>query len=430
MTSRQRVLAIAEAANPEWTSVPLVGWSLVRALMDVADVHLLTQVRNREAIERTGLVEGRDFTALDTEAVAGPVSAIADKLGGRVGKAWTAGTALSTLNYYEFERQVWLRFGARIKSGEFGVVHRITPLSPVSPSLLARRCQRAGVPFVLGPLNGGAPWPKEFREAQHQEREWLSYVRSAYKLLPGYRSTRKYASAVIVGSRHTFELEPAWVHSKCVYLPENAIDPKRFNQQASYAEGGPLRVCFVGRLVPYKGPDMLVEAALPLLRSGKLTLDVVGDGPLTPRLKELTEGVPGVTLHGWVEHEKVQDVLSHAHVFGFPSIREFGGGAVLEAMALGVVPMIVDYAGPAELVTPETGIKIPLGNREEIIERLRGELEALTVDGARQRLATMAAAGRARVMSHFTWAAKAQQVLQIHAWVKGELNSKPDPMHA
>lgn len=413
-----RVLVIAEAANPEWVSVPLVGWSLAAALRGVADVHLVTQIRNREAFLRQGLVEGRDFTALDTEPVARPMAKIGSVLSMGKGKGWTMTTAMAALSYPYFEHLAWQRFGADIRAGAYDLVHRVTPLSPTVNSPIASKCAAAGVPFVLGPLNGGVPWPSGFDAERRREREWLSYVRGAYKLFPGRTRTLKAAHAILAGSRHTASEIPATYHSKVVYLPENAIDPARFNKVSEQSLTGPLRACFIGRLVPYKGPDMLLEAATSLLRDGRLTLDIIGDGPMMEALRDQVtrEGITdAVTFHGNLPHERVQDVAAQANLLTFPSIREFGGGVVLEAMALGVVPVIVDYAGPGELVTEDTGHKVPIGRRDEIVAGFRDRLGAIAADPS--DLPAMGTAARARALSLFTWEAKAGQVRQVYDWV-------------
>ncbi|MFW2542721.1 glycosyltransferase family 4 protein [Primorskyibacter sp. 2E107] len=416
--ARPRVLAIAEAANPEWVSVPLVGWSLASALRSVADVHIVTQIRNREAFLRAGLIEGQDFTAIDSEAFARPMWHLAERLRMGEGKGWTVVQAINAISYPHFERLVWKTFGAAIRRGAYDIVHRITPLSPTISSSLAGKCAQAGVPFVLGPLNGGVPWPKGFDAERRAEKEWLSYTRSAYKLLPGRRATLRQAAAILAGSHHTATEIPTEHEGKTLYIPENGIDPARFNRIA--APDGTLRGAFVGRLVPYKGPDMLIEAAAPLLREGRLRLDIIGDGPMRPQLEQLARGLPGITFHGWQAHEAVQDILSQCHLLPFPSIREFGGGVVLEAMALGVVPLIVDYAGPGELVQDGWGLKVPCGTREEITGHFARTLRALADDPS--GLPAMAQAARARVASHFLWSRKAEQVAQVYDWV---LNGKP-----
>ncbi len=414
MTARPRVLVIAEAANPEWVSVPLVGWSLAQALREVADVHLVTQVRNRDAILRAGLTEGEDFTAIDSEALMKPMWALAEKLRMGEGKGWTTLQAISALTYPYFEHLVWRRFGPSIRAGAYDIVHRVTPLSPTTASPLARKVARAGVPFILGPLNGGVPWPKGFDAERRREKEWLSYVRSAYKFLPGRGKTLRSSAAILCGSGHTQSEIPSALQPRCVYIPENGIDPARFSGTAAPAADGPLRGCFVGRLVPYKGPDMLLDAARPLLEAGQLEIDIVGDGPMRAQLEAMA--LPGVTFHGWQAHGDVQTILKRAHLLTFPSIREFGGGVVLEAMALGVAPLIVDYAGPGELVAPGLGYKVPVGPRDAIIEAFRAELVRLA--DARGDIAATAARARAHVQAHFLWSAKARQIAEVYAWCR------------
>ena len=423
---RRRVLVIAEAANPEWVSVPLIGWSIATALRRVADVHIVTQVRNRGAFERAGLVEGKDFTSIDTERLMKPLWALASVLRGGAGRGWTTVTAIQSLSYPFFERIIWKRFGKRIKAGEFDVVHRVTPLSPTAPSLLAGRCARAGVPFVIGPLNGGVPWPEGFTKERHKEREWLSYLRSLYRLMPGIGSTWRNASAIVTASLHTQSEIPRAARSKSIFIPENAIDPKRFAAPFDPARYERLNLCFIGRLVPYKGPDIALEAAQDLLRSGRVRLTIIGDGPMMPALREQAarlEVSNAVDFTGWLEHRDVPAVARKSSVFLFPSVREFGGGAVIEAMALGLVPIVVNYGGPGEIVTDDTGFRLAIAPRQALVADAASLLSELAE--GRHDLAGLAVNALERVRTLYTWEKKALQLSQVYDWVTGVSDEPP-----
>ncbi len=428
---RHRILVVAEAANPERVSVPLVGWSHALALSRVSDVHLVTQIRNRDAITRFGWQEGREFTAIDSEPVARRMYRMAHRLRGGVGRGWTTVTAMQAPMYLYFEHLLWKRFRHDLEQGRFDVVHRLTPLSPTTPSFLASKLRTIGVPHVVGPLNGGVPWPREFEAARRAEKEWLSYVRGAYRIVPGQRATRRDCSAILCGSSDTYAEYAGAAKERLVYMPENAVEPERFpgllaGQGGPVHLSGPLRVAFVGRLVPYKGVDMLLHAATELVRRGEMVIDLIGDGPERAALERLALELGlggGVRFRGWLPHGELHTQLRGVHVLGFPSIREFGGGVVLEAMALGLVPVVVAYGGPKELVTEGTGVAVPLGNRSAIIEGVREALVRLNAD--RERVRRMGTAAQERVARHFTWERKACHSVEVYDWVLGR-GPKPD----
>jgi glycosyltransferase involved in cell wall biosynthesis len=420
---RPRVLLIAESCNPEMISVPLVGYCQARELSKLADTHVVTHPRNRPALERAGWREGEHFTTIDTERLTAFTWNLGETISGR-GKGWTLQAALYTPTYFFFEHLLWERFGRRITDGEFDIVHRLVPLSPTIPSPIAAKCRRAGVPFVVGPLNGGVPWPRQFDAARRKEGEWLSYVRGAHRLLPGYLSMRRDASAMLIASRDTWAQVPRSFRDRCVYLPENGIDPERFSLRRTHRASRPLRVVFVGRLVPYKGADMLIEAVAPLVKAGAVVVDVIGDGPMMGELRQMVSKCgPGIDLHGWVEHARVQEWLARADVLAFPSVREFGGAVVLEAMAVGCVPIVLDYGGPAELVTERSGFLVPMGDRQQIIERFRAVLADLAEHP--ETIESLSEGAYRRAREQFTWEIKARRTMQVYDWVLNPGSAKP-----
>jgi len=410
-----RVLLIAEECNPEWTSVPLVGYNFYRALRDEVRVTLVTQVRNREALSRTDH-PADEVVYIDSEALAAPLSRIGHLLTLGRGLGWTTKQALMLAPYLYFEYLVFQRFGRALQRGDYDVIHRLTPLTPTYPSPLA---SWTSVPFVLGPLNGGLPWPRGTTRTRLAEMEWLSYVRRAYLLLPYLRSTYSSAALVIGGSTYTLGALPRTVRQRAVYMPENGIDSDRFNAKGRVAPSHirPFRILFVGRLVPYKGADVVLEAvgtSNRLRRQAEVV--IVGEGPMHGHLRRLAEDLhlaDRVRFTGNLPQHRVADACRDASLFAFPSLREFGGAVVIEAMACGLPSVVLDYGGPAEHVTADTGFKIPIADRPKRIAALRSLLERLCTDPA--PLDDMSAAGIDRIRRLYTWPAKARQIARWYA---------------
>jgi glycosyltransferase involved in cell wall biosynthesis len=117
---------------------------------------------------------------------------------------------------------------------------------------------------------------------------------------------------------------------------------------------GPLRVVFAGSLTTLKCPLKLVEAIGELQRRGVFCeLDILGDGPLRPRLLAAVGRLMRPNYVRLLGH--IVDPISAiagADALVLPSLTEGVSRAALEALFLGVPCMLRDVDGSAELIEP------------------------------------------------------------------------------
>jgi glycosyltransferase involved in cell wall biosynthesis len=421
--NRLRVLILGSECNPEQVSIPLVTFSHAAALAKLHDVTLVARSANVESLHRAN-APFRSIEVIRTPQL--------DRIFAwgfrRIFKSNFDRQALTAFRYpfaVAFEWYAWRQLRGRILAGEFDVVLRIVPLTAVLPSPFAFFLRNGPIPFVLGPLNGGLPWPSGFSQLKKQ-REWVSGLRKVYRILPFARSTFRLASAIIVASSQTYS-EFARFSDKLFFVPENGIDPSICRGRSGGKDAGaPLELIFVGALVPRKACDLAIRAAAPLLRNNSARFTVVGDGPERKNLQELTISLGverAVTFCGWLGHPEVLDRLQSADALVFPSVRDFGGGVVFEALASGTVPIVVDFGGPGDIVTPEIGCKVPLTDETDMAMRIQTILLELAVN--RDLLNRLRVEGMAYARERLTWDAKAEITTRILNWAVGR-DRKPD----
>ena len=178
----------------------------------------------------------------------------------------------------------------------------------------------------------------------------------------------------------------------------------------------------MGRLVPYQGADIVIESIgkLDSAIKSKIRLTIVGDGSernnLENKVKELNLGEI-VSFAGWVNQQETVDYYRKADIFCFPSIREFGGAVVIEAMACGLPCIVANNGGIGEYVTEETGFKIEPSSREYLTQELTNKIKILVEDDKLRKSRSSQALERAK---EFEWARKAEKIVEIYQKTIGE----------
>jgi glycosyltransferase involved in cell wall biosynthesis len=274
------------------------------------------------------------------------------------------------------------------------------------------------VPVIIGPLSGGIDLPPGFRQIDSLlSRLMLAAVRCLTPLVHALVPGKRQADALIVANQRTEAALPRGCKGKTYEVIESGVDLSIWQprQRIEPRSAGPVRFVSSGRFVGWKGFGYLIEAFAPVAAEHGATLELIGDGDLRPMLEEQVKALKlqdCVRFHGWLSRHESAAIIADCDVFVQSSLAEAGGTAIIEALALGLPIVAVDWGGPAQIVNDTCGILVKPESKEQFVKDLSAALDQLaTMPEQRCAMAT-AAKQRARE-NYMDWESKVQRILEI-----------------
>jgi glycosyltransferase involved in cell wall biosynthesis len=245
----------------------------------------------------------------------------------------------------------------------------------------ALACRLAHRPLVMK-IVGDEAWERATRKGwtQHnfdefQQRRQKPRVECLKRVRSFYSCT---ANQLIVPSQYLKRVTTDWgVASDRIRVVYNAVEQSgvlpEASRAASPASSSPctVRLLTVGRLVPWKGIDLLIGA---LTRVPQASLTVVGEGPCRSEWEDLAQrkGVGSrVDFRGPLSRAALAEIMADHDVFALASTYEglphviveaLGAGLPVVATGVGGTPEVVQHNVNGLLVEPEeTSLAMALG---------------------------------------------------------------------
>lgn len=294
------------------------------------------------------------------------------------------------------------------------------PAAPTYPWRLWRRIAEHDLlalhaPFPLADLVFAFGLGRRRPLVVHWHADIVTHAGLRWFVEPLMRRTLRYARAIIVSDRVLVDNTPLLreFEDKCHVVPFGIdtttydwpkIEPHHVNDRGRL-------VVACGRLVPYKGFDVLIRAAV----KRQFEVWIIGEGTERPRLKQLIRelGVGDrVRLLGSVDDCERIKLMCLSDVFAMPSVTnaETFGLVQLEAMAAGrpVVNTALDTAVPRVARHGMEAITVPPGDAEQLGEAI----ETLIRDPERRR--RMGLSARTRALTRYSAAAFKQGMETVY----------------
>ncbi len=288
--------------------------------------------------------------------------------------------------------------------------------SPISPQGLSYMYDM-GVPVAIGPLCGGMEFPPAFKYMDSPlTRFSIGFGRLLSRVLHRLVPGKIQASTLIVGNERTAKVLPQGYTGKVYTVVESGVNlslwqPKSFDSNTQQTT----RFVYMARFVDWKGIQFLVEAFKQVAQQTDSVLELIGDGELFEEIKArvVELGIQDkVNLHGRMPLEDCEKLIRNCDVYMVPALRECGGCAILEAMAIGMPMIVANWAGPGEYVDSSCGILVDPTSKEEFINGLATAMIQLAESPELRQKMGEASTQRVRT-NYFDWDSKINRVIEI-----------------
>jgi glycosyltransferase involved in cell wall biosynthesis len=410
-----RIVLVSYACDPSRGTEPGMGWAWAEALAGRGHtVELLThpardnvrQIARR--IEELGPVGNR----IRPHVVPVP----ADPGWTRLLPGGLRGQAEEFLRYDGWQRRA-LDHARRHGLAGADLIHHVSYGSLEGGSAL----RHLGPPLVFGPVGGGQTAPYSHRRhlggAYRQEalRELL-WVRGLSHR-PSCRSTLREAAAVLTTNRDTARLARRLGRLDARMMLADGVPDALVREHPRHVSESshPPTVLWVGRLVPRKAPGLALQAFTHLRADiPDARLLVLGDGPLRAELDALAvqlDVAESICFQGHLPWGQVLKAYDEADLLLATSLRDSFGVQSLEAWARGLPVVHLDHQGVGDFSAPGGAVAVPLGDPEDLPQRLAYALVRLLTDVQARRRMSAAALEWAR---QHTWTVKSELAEQLY----------------
>ena len=187
----------------------------------------------------------------------------------------------------------------------------------------------------------------------HQRAKWGGFARKY--ILFGEKCAVKYADEIIVLSKAVQDYFKETYNRDTKFIPNGVNRPeiKEANLiKEEYLLEKEEYILFLGRLVPEKGIQYLIEAFKQIDTEKKLVIAGGSSDTIEfeKELKEQASDDPRIIFTGFVQGEKLEELYSNAYIYTLPSDLEGMPLSLLEAMSYGNCCVVSDIPECAEVV--------------------------------------------------------------------------------